>query len=161
LRPNKSEPGATERTMMQDQEKREQEKREAETRQREKELQEIPFQPIDRSMWPKTVRPIGLDEADGLGIDRDGRLYWNGKPVEIIGQRLDLTRTQAWVAIAVAVFTGIAAAGTAVQGWTAYHDWACKTGWWTPAACPLSPPPTGSKQPSPQPQQPQPNGGQR
>src|SRR5262249_36303244 len=49
---------------------------------------------------------------------RDGRLYWNGKPVEIIGQRLDLTRTQAWVAIAVAVFTAIAALGTAVQGWT-------------------------------------------
>jgi hypothetical protein len=77
-----------------------------------------------------------LDEADGLGIDRDGRLYWNGKPVEIIGRRLDLTRAQAGVAIAVAIFTGIAAIGTAAQGWTAYHDWACRTGWPSFAACP-------------------------
>jgi hypothetical protein len=53
----------------------------------------------------------------------------------------------------------IAALGTAVQGWTAYHDWACKTGWWTFTACPpnlvsgfLSPPPTGSSQLNPQPQ---------
>jgi hypothetical protein len=151
---------ATERAMTaEDQEKREQEKREAEARQWKEDLEAIPFQPIDRSTWPKTVRPVSLDE-EGLGIDRDGRLYWNGKPVEIVGQRLDLTRTQAWVAIAVAVFTFIAAAGTAVQGWTAYHDWACKTGWRPFVACPLnvvseSPLPTESGQPNPRPQ---PNG---
>jgi hypothetical protein len=108
-----------------------QEKREREARQkREEELQAIPIQQIDRSKWPKGVRSLSLDD-EGLGIDRDGRLYWNGKPVEIIGRRLDLTRTQAGVAIAVAVFTGIAAAATAVQAWTAYHDWACRTGWST------------------------------
>jgi hypothetical protein len=28
--------------------------------------------------------------VDGLGIDSDGHLYWNGKPVEIIGRRIDL-----------------------------------------------------------------------
>jgi len=98
---------------------------------------------------PEAVRPLSLDD-EGLGIDRDGRLYWNGKPVEIIGQRLDLTRTQALVGIAIAVFTAIAAVGTAVQAWTAYHDWACKTKWWTFVACPVSPPSTASSQPSPQ-----------
>ncbi len=103
---------------------------------RDEELRAIPLQKIDKSKWPRTVRPIGSDELDGLGVDRDGRLYWNGKPVEIIGRRLDLTRTQAAVAIAVAIFTGIAAIGTAAQGWTAYHDWACKTGWPSLAACP-------------------------
>ena len=134
-------------TSPEDQEKREQERREAELRQREEELRAIPIQQIDRSTWPKTVRPISLDE-EGLGIDRDGRLYWNGKPVEIVGQRLDLTRTQASVAILVALFTFIAAMGTAVQAWTAYHDWACKTGSPAFVACPS----TASSQPNPQPQ---------
>src|SRR5262249_3756092 len=115
-------------TSPEDQEKREREKREAAARQWQEDMEAIPFQQTDRSTWPKTVRPLSLDE-EGLGVDRDGRLYWHGKPVEI-GQRLDLTRTQAWVG------TAIAALGTAVQGWTAYHDLACKTGWWTPAACP-------------------------
>src|SRR5436309_3178126 len=122
-----------------DQERREQERREAEARQRAEELRAIPLQEIDRSKWPKTVRSLSLDD-EGLGIDRDGRLYWNGKPVEIVGQRLDLTRTQALVGIAIAVFTFIAAVGTAVQAWTAYHDWACKTGSPAFVACPPSRP---------------------
>jgi hypothetical protein len=126
-------------TSPEDQEKREQERREAELRQREEELRAVPIQQIDRSKWPKTVRTLSLDD-EGLGIDGDGRLYWDGRPVEIVGQRLDLTKTQAFVAIAVAVFTGIAAIATAVQAWTAYHDWACKTEWPTFAACPPSSP---------------------
>ena len=47
--------------------------------------------PIDQSKWPASVRPISMSESGGLGVDRSGRLYWDGKPVEIIGQRLDLT----------------------------------------------------------------------
>ena len=82
------------------------------------------------------MRPIGTGEADGLGIDRDGRLYWNGKPVEIIGQRLDLTWTQGIVAIVVAILTLVIAAATVVQAAVAYHDWACKTGWPSFVACP-------------------------
>jgi hypothetical protein len=109
---------------------------EAENREREEELKRVPFQKVDKTKWPRTVRPISIDEADGLGIDRDGRLYWNGKPVEIVGSRLDLTGPQFAVAIALAFFTAIAALGTAVQGWTAYHDWACKTGWPSLVACP-------------------------
>jgi len=56
----------------------EQAKREHEAREREEELKAIPFQKIDKSKWLKTVRQIALDAADGLGIDRDGRLHWNG-----------------------------------------------------------------------------------
>jgi hypothetical protein len=65
---------------------------------RAEELRRVPLQTIDKSKWPKDVRPIGMSEADGLGIDTDGRLYWNGKPVEIIGRRIDLTWTQTVVA---------------------------------------------------------------
>jgi hypothetical protein len=60
-------------------------------------------QTIDQSKWPKDVRPIGMSEVDGLGIDSDGRSYWSGKPVEIIGRRIDSLMEQTVVAIAVAV----------------------------------------------------------
>ena len=70
---------------------------------------------IDQGKWPDTVRPIAIKETGGLGIDVSGRLYWDGKPVEIIGQRLDLTKAQMGIAIAVAVFTGLAALATVVR----------------------------------------------
>jgi hypothetical protein len=111
---------------------------ERQNKEREDELRRVPHQTIDKSKWPSTVRPISTSEGDGLGIDADGRLYWNGKPVEIIGRRLDLTKNQTAIAIAVAVFTALAAVGTSVQAGVAYHDWACKTGWPAILSCPPS-----------------------
>ena len=93
---------------------------------RDDELKRTPLQIIDRSRWPKNVRPIAISEADGLGIDNDGRLHWNGKPVEIVGRRLDLTRAQNVFAVLVAIATICGGIGAAAQGWAAYHDWACK-----------------------------------
>ena len=95
-------------------------------RDREEELQRVPLQEIDKSKWPNGVREISMKEAGGLGIDASGRLYWNGKPVEIVGRRLDLTWSQFFVALIVAVGTVVAALATSVQAWTSYHDWACK-----------------------------------
>jgi hypothetical protein len=99
---------------------------ERQNRDREEELRRIPHQTIDKSKWPKTIRPISTSESDGLGIDADGRLYWNGKPVEIIGRRIDLTWGQFWIALVVAAFTALGALGAVAQGWVAYHDWACR-----------------------------------
>jgi hypothetical protein len=93
---------------------------------REEELRRVPLQAIDKSKWPKNVRPIAMKESNGLGIDNDGRLYWNGKPVEIVGRRLDLTNTQAVIGLIVAFFTVLGALGAVAQGWAAYHDWACR-----------------------------------
>ena len=107
---------------------------------REEELQRVPLQEIDKKKWPANVRPISTGETGGLGIDPNGRLYWNGKPVEIVGQRLDLTWVQAAIALSVAVFTLIVALATSVQAWTAYHDWACKVRWPVYVACPSEPP---------------------
>jgi hypothetical protein len=103
---------------------------------REEALRRVPLQTIDKSKWPKDVRPIAMSEADGLGIDPDGRLHWNGKPVEIIGRRLDLTWTQAVFGFLVAIFTVVGGIGAAVQGWAAYHDWACRNKRPSIVACP-------------------------
>jgi len=113
-------------------------RREREVREREAELAKIPLREIDKSKWPRNVRPIALGEASGLGIDATGRLYWDGKPVEIIGQRLDLTWTQNAIAIFVAVFTAVGAIGAVAQGLAVYEDWACKVGWRTIATCPTA-----------------------
>ena len=107
-------------------------------KEREEELKRIPLQKIDKSKWPSDVREISTAESGGLGIDSNGRLHWNGKPVEIVGRRLDLTKTQAAVALAVALFTALAALGTLIQAGVAYHDWACKTGRPAILSCPPS-----------------------
>src|SRR5260221_11597100 len=96
----------------------------------------IPITKIDKTKWPADVREISIAEQDAIGIDKTGRLYWNGKPVEIVGQRLDLTKAQFAVAILVAIFTGIAAIATAIQAWSAYYDFACKAHWAVAARCP-------------------------
>jgi hypothetical protein len=115
-------------------------RREREAPEQEDELRRVPLQTIDKSKWPTNVRPIAISETGGLGIDPNGRLYWNGKPVEIVSQRLDLTWTQTAIALSVAVFTFIAALATSVQAWTAYHDWACRVGWPVATKCPPPPP---------------------
>ncbi len=122
-------------------EEEERERRERANKKRERELQETPIQVIDESKWPRGVRQIAMSETGGLGIDRDGGLYWNGKPVEIVGRRLDLTLPQLIIAVVVAVATVIAAIAASVQSWTAYHDWACKVNWPVWVACPPTKPP--------------------
>jgi hypothetical protein len=113
----------------------------------EQELKDVPPQTIDPSKWPKGIRPISIGETGGLGIDRDGRLYWNGKPVEIIGRRLDLTKPQFALAVIAAIATSIRAIATCVQAGTAYHEWACKVHWSAWVACPE--PPALTKSPDP------------
>jgi hypothetical protein len=109
---------------------------------REDELRRVPHQTIDKSKWPQNVRPISIEEVSGIGIDPDGRLHWDGKPVEIIGRRIDLTWGQFWIAIAVAFFTAMGALGAMAQGWAAYHDWACRNKQPSILAC--LPPPSKS-----------------
>jgi hypothetical protein len=106
---------------------------------RERELERAPIRKPDKSDWPEGVRPIGLDELDGLGIDAEGHLYWHGKPVETRA-RLDLNWLQTIVAVVIAFGTVIGAAAAVAQGWAAYNEWACRVGW-SAAACPPEPPP--------------------
>jgi|HubBroStandDraft_6_1064221.scaffolds.fasta_scaffold252857_3 hypothetical protein len=98
---------------------------------RDEELADVPLR--TKTDWPAGVRGISIDETDLLGVDGEGRLYWNGKPVEV-SQRLTLSWWQEVAALIVSAFVIIGAIGSAAQGWAAYNTWACTVGWY--AVCP-------------------------
>lgn len=101
---------------------------------REQELKDAPHRPPNKSTWAKGIRTISMQEADALGTDAKGELYWHGKPIEI-RRPLDLTSRQSAVAIIVAAATVFAAIGAMVQAYASLNDTGCKVGWrW--AACP-------------------------
>ena len=81
-----------------------------------------------------------MTDLSRLSIDREGRLYWDGKPVET-HHRLAMSRPQIVGASIIAAFVAIAALGGALQGSAAAHDWACRLGW-TASTCtlPATPP---------------------
>src|SRR5262249_42605707 len=97
----------------------------------EEEVREIPLWKANKEAWPSGVREIRMEEADCLGIDRDGNLYWDGKPIEVkhFWLSLLLTRWQRVAALIVVVSVLFGAIGAATQGWVAYQDWACHAGW--------------------------------
>ncbi len=70
---------------------------------RKEELERIPPRKVDRSTWPKKVRPIGVDEMDALGVDDTGTLYWHGKSVAV--RRIELRSWELWLAVLATVGT--------------------------------------------------------
>jgi hypothetical protein len=77
--------------------------------------------------------PVDMTDLSRLSIDRDGRLYWDGKPVET-HHRLSMSRRQIVGASLVAALVAIGAIGAAIQGASAARDWACRLGW-SASAC--------------------------
>jgi hypothetical protein len=93
----------------------------------------------------RNVHAVGAMDLTRLSIDNDGRLYWDGKPVEV-RRRLMMSRGQAVGTSLIALFIVIGAIGAALQGSVAAHDWACRLGWTTtycadPASAPAPTPP--------------------
>jgi hypothetical protein len=91
----------------------------------------------------RNVHPLATADLSRLSIDNDGRLYWDGKPVEV-RRRIQMSRAQAVGASIVSAFIVIGAIGAAVQGSLALRDWGCRMGWTTsycsiPAAPPRRP----------------------
>lgn len=76
----------------------------------------------------RNVHTIGIQDLTRLAIDSDGRLYWDGKPVEV-ARRILMSREQVIGASVVAAFIVIGAIGAAIQGSAAAQDWACRLGW--------------------------------
>ena len=72
--------------------------------------------------------PVDMTDLSRLSIDRDGRLYWDGKPVET-HHRLSMSRRQIIGASIVAALLAVGAVGATLQGTAAARDWACRLGW--------------------------------
>jgi hypothetical protein len=72
--------------------------------------------------------PVDMTDLSRLSIDRDGRLYWDGKPVET-HHRFSMSRAQVVGASIVAAFVVIGALSAAIQGSVAAQGWACRLGW--------------------------------
>lgn len=76
-------------------------------------VREIPIQKSNPKEWPTHVRPISIDD-EGLGIDREGVLYWNGKPV-MIRRQLELRWYELILATVIAVATVVQAVAAVVS----------------------------------------------
>jgi len=78
----------------------------------------------------RNIHPLASADLSRLSIDDDGRLYWDGKPVEV-RRRIDMSRAQVMGASVVAGFVVIGALGAVIQGTLALRDWGCRLGWTT------------------------------
>lgn len=75
--------------------------------------------------WPTGVHPIPIEGMALMGVDEQGMLYWDGKPVEV-RRRLELSRGERWFAVGVGLFTILGGVGAVAQGWAAAHQWSCQ-----------------------------------
>ena len=87
---------------------------------------EKPYKPS--AVAGRNVHSIGITDLSRLSIDNDGRLYWDGKPVEV-RRRILMSRAQIIGATIVGAFIVIGAIGAAVHGSSAALDFACRIGW--------------------------------
>ena len=78
----------------------------------------------------RNVHPVGMMDLSRLSIDNDGRLYWDGKPVEV-RRRIMLSRAQAIGVGVIGAFVIVGALSAAIQATAAARDWACRFGWST------------------------------
>ncbi len=83
----------------------------------------LPPKPIGRNQ-----HPVDMTDLSRLSIDREGRLYWDGKPVET-HHRFAMSRKQFIGASVVAAFVIIGSIGAALQGAATVRGWACRLGW--------------------------------
>jgi hypothetical protein len=75
----------------------------------------------------RNKHPVDRTDLSRLSIERDGRLYWDGKPVEV-SRVLMMTRAQIIYASLIAVFVVIGALESALQGVAAARNLTCRVG---------------------------------
>jgi hypothetical protein len=78
----------------------------------------------------RNIHPLATADLSRLSIDDDGRLYWDGKPVEV-RRRIEMSQAQVIGASVVAAFVALGALGAVIQGSLALRDWGCRLGWTT------------------------------
>lgn len=80
-------------------------------------------------------RPLDISDLSRLMIDRDGRLYWDGRMVET-QHRFALSSRQTAAAVLIAAVLTLGALGAVIQGAAAARDWVCWLGWSAGACTP-------------------------
>jgi hypothetical protein len=78
-------------------------------------LKDVPIRKSDPSKWPTNIRPLTFDDMDFLAVDKDGVLYWDGKPV-MIRRKFELRLYEL-------ILATLAAAATVVQAVMAVLAW--------------------------------------
>ena len=101
---------------------------------REDQILRIPLWKSDQSTWPKHVRPVAVVEADNLGVDRLGNLYWAGKPVVV--KRIALSTGKRSWDIFIALIALLASISIIAQGTATTHTWLCGLGYSLILRCP-------------------------
>lgn len=103
--------------------------------------------------WPKGVSSVGIDDIDKLGVDANGKLYWDGKAVAT-NPFANLSFAEKAIAVAIGLSAIAGGVGGAAQGWAAYNQWACDVRPQWPSMCKptsapagLPPPPATNPQP--------------
>lgn len=97
----------------------------------------VPAAPVETG---RNVHPAGAMDLARLSIDNDGRLYWDGKPVEV-RRRIAMSRGQIMGATLIGVFVVISGLGAAIHGSAVAHEWGCRLGWLTSYCGPAAPTP--------------------
>src|ERR1700709_1559056 len=65
--------------------------------------------------WPTDVTPLGVEDLERLGLNRNNQLFWDGKRIEV-RQSLTLTGLQKVLAAVVSIFAILGALGGFVTG---------------------------------------------
>lgn len=85
--------------------------------------------------WPPGVRGLSREGLRLLGLDGEGRLYWDGKPVET-RQGPDRNRAQRLAAAAVTAALIAGGVNGLVQAISATTEYGCRHDWWTAGCLP-------------------------
>ncbi len=80
--------------------------------------------------WPPGVRSLSREGLRLLGLDDQGRLYWNGKPVGL-DSGPDRGRRNRLIAAAVTAALIAGGVNGLVQAVSAGTEYGCRHGWWT------------------------------
>lgn len=88
----------------------------------------------------RNVHAVNAMDLTRLSIDNDGRLYWDGKPVEV-RRRLMMSRGQILGVSLIAVFIVVGAISSVLQATATVHEWSCRIGLATQCTAPADPAP--------------------
>lgn len=75
----------------------------------------------------RNVHAVNAMDLNRMSVDDNGRLYWDGKPVEV-RRRLSLSPAQIFGAVVVAFFIVVGAVGSVLQATASLHEWSCRIG---------------------------------